>query len=313
MRHILIAFALCAAPSAFAQSPVFPISPGQDMSSLGAGMMSPVGSSDCTTSRATVGPERAIEVCTQLIAVNLDRSDIARAHFVRGDRYEDLGQMDLATADFERGLEIYNALIEEAPMTPNPYVGRSLAYLRLNRFDEAIADANRAIEVDEGHVQAHSTRAFLYFRVGNYTGAIADYDRASRLGQRRATHGRGRAVGPREALINPRVYGARCEARAAAGVELDVAENACRIAVRNAPSSAFSRGFLRFKQGRFEEAWADFNTAYEDNDTNGFPLYGRGVAAIRLGRQAEGEADIARAREIEGDDLDGYVRAGLVP
>jgi Flp pilus assembly protein TadD len=122
-----------------------------------------------------------------------------------------------------------------------------------------------------------------------------------------------RAVGPREALINPRVHGARCEARAAAGVELDVAENACRIAVRNSASSTFSRGFLRFKQGRFEEAWEDFNNAYQENDTNGFPLYGRGVAAIRLGRQAEGEADVSRARAIEGDDLDGYVRAGLVP
>jgi Flp pilus assembly protein TadD len=49
------------------------------------------------------------------------------------------------------------------------------------------------------------------------------------------------------------------------------------------------------------------------NETNGYPLFARGVAAIRLGRQAEGEADIARARELEGDDLNFYANAGLAP
>lgn len=314
MRTALIALALFAfVPCASAQNPMFPITPGQNLNSLGAGWSGGGAPSHCTTNREHVSAERAIEVCTQFIGMNLERTDIARAHFVRGDRHEDLGQADLATADFEAGRAIYDALIDESPGSPGPYVGRSLAYLRLNRFDDAIADATRAIQRDDGQAQSYSTRAFLYFRVGNYAGAIADYDQAMRLGQRQSARGSMRAVGPSESLINPRIYGARCEARAAAGIEMNVAETACRIAVRNAASSAFSRGFLRFKQGRYNEAWADFNTAYEDNDTNGFPLYGRGVAAIRLGRVAEGEADIARAREIEGDDLDGYVRAGLAP
>ncbi|MEZ5960959.1 MAG: tetratricopeptide repeat protein [Hyphomonadaceae bacterium] len=311
MRTILITLALCAAPCAFAQTSLFPSTPLQDR--YGYGGSFGAGSSECTSSRRAASAERAIEVCTQLIGMNLERSDIALAHYVLGDRYEDLGRQDEANAEFEQGVAIFQALIDEAPLGADQYVGRSLGYLRLNRFDDAIADATRAINYDDSHVQAHSTRAFLYFRTGNYQGAMADYDRAARLGQRRAARGSMRAIGPREALINPRVYGVRCETRAAAGIELDVAEEACRIAVRNSAASTFSRGFLRFKQGRFEEAWADFNTAYEENDTSGFSLYGRGVAAVRLGRQEEGEADIARAREIEGDDLDGYVNAGLVP
>lgn len=313
MRAVLITLALCVAPAALAQTPIIPITPGQDLSGL-PGYYGSVGSYDCTSNRQQASAERAIEVCTQVIDSNADRDEIARAFIARGDRYEDLGQTEQANADFERSLALYTEQIAEAPRTPQGYVGRSWANMRLNRFQQALADATFASEVDDGHGPAFYLRGQANFLLGNYQLAAEDFDRTARIAQRMASQGSMRAAGGSpSAYVNPRVLASRCEARAAAMIELGIAETACRAATRNSPGQVFSRGFLRFKQGRYEEAWADFNAAHEDDDTDGFSLYGRGVAAIRLGRQAEGEADIARAREIEAGDLDGYVRAGLVP
>lgn len=313
MRTFLIAIAVCAAPAAFAQNPVFPITPAQDMNSI-TGLYGSAGSPDCTSDRQQVAPERAIEVCTQIIDSNAQREHRARAFVMRGDRREDLGQADLATADFESALALYSEQVAEAPLTPQGHVGRAWVQLRLNRLEEGLADAVRAAEVNDGHGSAFFIRAQAYFLLGRYQESAADYDRAAQIARRMATRGSGRALPSSDSgYVSPRVLAGRCEARAAAGFELGIAETACRAAMRNSSTAVFSRGFLRFKQGRYEEAWADFNAAHEADPTSGYSLYGRGVSAVRLGRTAEGQADIARGREIEGEDLDGYARAGLAP
>lgn len=273
------------------------------------------GSPDCTRDRR-IDAERAIEVCTRTINSDAtQRTEIASALLVRGERHEDQHDLAAANADFERAAEIYAEEIADAPQSAAPYAGRSSAYYYLNRFEDALADINRAIQHDSGFASAYYRRGHLHFRNGNFVAAIADYDRTARLGTRMADRGSLFRGSPTATVtLHPSVEAARCEARAAAGVELARAEDLCRTAMRSSREYySFSRGFLRFKQGDFEAAWTDFNTAVEASDTNGYSLYARGVAAIRLGRQSEGEADIARAREIEGDDLAFYSAAGLVP
>jgi len=273
------------------------------------------GSPDCTNNRSDASAARAIEICSQFIESNASRLAIAGALLVRGGRYEERDEMPAAQADYERAAALYTEEVEEAPNTAQNYAARSDAYYSLNRFEDALADLNHAILIDSAFAAAYYRRADVHFRLGNYTSAIADYDRTALLGERMADRGTMRGGSPSERpRLNPAITASRCEARAAAGVELNVASNHCRDAMRASRERfAFSRGFLRFKQGDFAGAWEDFNTTAEDNDTNGYAIYARGVAAIRLGRQAEGEADIARGRELEGDDLDYYANAGLRP
>jgi tetratricopeptide (TPR) repeat protein len=273
------------------------------------------GAPDCTRDRRRADADRAIAICTQVIEGNAPRPAIAATLIVRGERHEDRQDLQAARTDFERAAALYSEEIAESPQSAAPYAGRSAAYYYLNRFDDSLADIERAIQRDSGFAAAYYRRGHLYFRGGDFAAAIADYDRTARLGERMADrgsmfHGSSSAA----VTLHPLVTAARCEARAAAGVELDRAEALCRAAMRSSREHyAFSRGFLRFKQGDFEAAWTDFNTAAMANETNGYPLFARGVAAIRLGRQAEGEADIARARELEGDDLNFYANAGLAP
>lgn len=273
------------------------------------------GSPDCTRDRTRASAERAIEVCTQFIGTNATRLEIAGALMVRGARYADKNETAASTADYERALALYTEEVDKAPRVARSYAIRSDAYYDLERYQEALADLDRALRIDSSFAAGFYRRAYIYFRMGNYTAAIADYDRTARLGERMADRGGMRGGNPNDAArLNPAITAARCEARAAAGVELNVARNLCRDAMRaDRRRFGFSRGFLRFKEGDFAGAWEDFNTAAADDEHNGYALYARGVTAIRLGRQAEGEADIARGLELEGDELEYYVNAGLRP
>jgi tetratricopeptide (TPR) repeat protein len=315
MRILIIGVALIAATVSATAQDIRPFEPEpfdwRQLSALGY-----YGSRDCTRDRSHTSAARAIEVCSQYVQTNAPRLSIARALLVRGDRYEDLGDTVSANADYERAVALYTEEINEAPRIAGPYAGRSDAYYSLNRFQEALADLDRAISIDDALAGAHYRRAIVHFRLGNYTDAVTDYDRTASLGERMASRGSLRGGGsPADRVrLNPAITASRCEARAAAGVELDIARNLCRDAMRSSRERfAFSRGFLRFKQGDFEGAWEDFNTTAESDETNGYAIYARGVAAVRLGRQIEGAADITRGHTLEGEDLAYYARAGLRP
>jgi Flp pilus assembly protein TadD len=66
-------------------------------------------------------------------------------------------------------------------------------------------------------------------------------------------------------------------------------------------------------RGDFERAWSDFDAAARQDGAPGYAIYARGVAALRLGREAEGRADIARAGEMEQEGFNYYASAGLRP
>jgi hypothetical protein len=63
------------------------------------------------------------------------------------------------------------------------------------------------------------------------------------------------------------------------------------------------------RQGRWQHAWDDYNEAVTADAGMMGSLYGRGLAALGLGRTAEGEADIAKAQAAAGEFAD----LGLTP
>jgi tetratricopeptide (TPR) repeat protein len=59
-----------------------------------------------------------------------------------------------------------------------------------------------------------------------------------------------------------------------------------------------SRGLVNLRANRLKDAIADYNEALKINPRIAWSLYGRGIAEIRRGSNAEGEADIAAAKAI---------------
>lgn len=157
------------------------------------------------------------------------------------------------------------------------------------RADLQVVECGRVIQfalpMDDGEAaRLFTNRSKAYATIKDYARAIADADQAARR------------------LSNADTENARCWWRAVAGVELEIARDACNTARRSGGNDANildSRGLVGLKQGRFEDAWADYNFAFSTEPQAGY-LFGRGIAAFKLGLVEEAKADVARAKQMNG-------------
>jgi tetratricopeptide (TPR) repeat protein len=71
-------------------------------------------------------------------------------------------------------------------VNPNPpaYVNRGTAYSRLGQDGKALADFNKAVELDQNYASVYVNRGSLYLKTGNKEGAASDYRKACSLGNR---------------------------------------------------------------------------------------------------------------------------------
>ncbi len=60
-------------------------------------------------------------------------------------------------------------------------------------------------------------------------------------------------------------------------------------------------------------AFADYDKAAKMDPTRASYFYGRGIAAIRLGRRAEGEADLTKAGTMDAGVAARYAKHGVIP
>ena len=71
--------------------------------------------------------------------------------------------------------------------TARDYNNRGITYRTLKRYDEALADFNRAIELDPTFSAAFSNRGITYHTLQRYDDALADYTRAIELDPTKAS------------------------------------------------------------------------------------------------------------------------------
>lgn len=247
----------------------------------------------------TTDARGAILSCGRIIGERITRVHTATAYYNRGRHYNELGDTTAANADLTTALRMFTDAIGADPRNGYGYINRATLYEYLERYDDALADYDRAIVVAEDLGHPNYRRGAIFFNLGDYVRAAAEYNEAVRKAPEQQYY-----------------HAALCEARAAAGEDWNGASSACAEAIEIAEEDAyvyFSRGFLKFRQGDFEGAFADFSTTVSRSPDSAPGLYGRGVTAMRLGRRTEGEADITRALELDEDVDDFYGAAGLNP
>lgn len=166
--------------------------------------------------------------------------------------------------------------------------------------DRAMLDYDEAIRLDPQNADAHYNRGLTYTHRGDYVRAIAGYDEAIRLNPRYSA-----------------AYNNRCMMRAMYLTrELDRARADCDAAIRlggDGPRFLSSRGFLSLRQGRSQDAWNNYDAAIRGQPDFAIPLYGRGIAALRLGRTAEGLADLARATALDATIAQTFAADWIAP
>lgn len=298
-----IAFAialLVGAGAAYAQS-------GWGMTAPGLGVGQPP-IADANWNRCADGSlglplEDSLAACDRLLADRPGHLNTGAVHWYRAMRYFDRGFAAEGDAALDAASEAFGLFIRANPRDASGYNNRASVLLRRRQFEAALADYDRAIALDSDAVSPHLGRGGVLFRMGDYAGASEAYDQAGRIAAR---------VGEQR----PSLHAARCAVRAAMQTDLDRGWTFCNRGVRNTDDPSYpltARGYFQFMRGDLEAARADFERAYDLNAVNASALYGRGVVAVRQGRLAEGEADMARARELDAFELEFYANAGLTP
>jgi tetratricopeptide (TPR) repeat protein len=271
----------------------------------------------------------------------LNQDALARADYEQALRLEPqnlgaltaLGHVSWRQKDYVTAVDAYDRLIATNSSDAQLFVGRGDAYFDLHLFGAAIADLDKALSIGPVSADWIVTRGYAHHSLGQEVLARADFDEALRLDPqnvgaltglgevslRQKDYAAGLAYYDRALAISPRADIKKTAGwnRAVLGADLDRARTLCDEALRESPDNADyhdCRGMVGLKQHRYQDAWNDFDAAARANTSFAFiPLYGRGIAERELGRAAESQADIARAKALNARSAEIYAAWGIAP
>ncbi len=172
-------------------------------------------------------------------------------------------------------------------------------YRELRDYEQALADYNQVIRMRGDHPGAYYRRSEIYLAQGQYELAMADANRVVDI-----------------APDTPGGYRVRCEIRVVQNVEFDAARRDCdqTLALNSNDTAALAaRGVLNLHSGANQEAWSDFDAAIFNGRREARTLYGRGIAAIRMGRVREGRADLQAAEQLQPEITGTFASYGVTP
>lgn len=261
--------------------------------------------------RAADDSDRAITLLNEHLARN---PGDAEAYYDRGIAYYHKGDMDRAIADFtaavglepgfvfafdnragayaekgdyERALADINESVRLVP-TATGYFSRGNMHFQLRRYDLAVADYTRAIELDPRYVLAYDNRGVVYNRLGDVERAVRDFARAIEL-----------APG----FADP--YHNRGLAYAGAGA-LDLAIADFSAAIARSPGDAsilLHRGIANGQRGDFDKALADYELAIKLKPDYSKAFNNRGIVFAQRRDYRRAIEDFTRAIQLDPSNL----------
>ena len=101
--------------------------------------------------------------------------------------YLSLGNLHLVVfKEYKEAVECYDVAIELKPDYSEAYNNRGAAYFELKKYEQAISDATKAIELDPSHAAtAYQMRGESYKKLGDKEKAKADFAKAKELRKKR--------------------------------------------------------------------------------------------------------------------------------
>jgi predicted aspartyl protease/tetratricopeptide (TPR) repeat protein len=257
-----------------------------------------------------------------------DKQDVAAAGMLdtpkTADDYALRGQAHLARGEPAAALADLDKAITMGPPKAAWYSVRANAHLAQRQSDAAMADLDKAIQLDPTNIDPLLARARLKLRNKDKTGAQSDIQAARQLAPAGSQQSRTVAQfyvatdQPAEALpllddwIRLHrddhdlgvVLNERCWARGLANVMLDKALDDCHKAIRRdgpKPEYLDSMALIQLRQKDYTDAISHYQEALTGRPNSAWSRYGLGLAEIRSGQTAAGNADLAAAKALAPD------------
>jgi lipoprotein NlpI len=292
----LAALAMCAPPS-LAQTPT-------EDEILKAALI-------CYNTDDKEAPDAIIAACTTALKdPKLIKDDRVDMLFGRALGYNAKGDLAKALADYDEAIKLDSTVSDL-------FFGRGVVNQKMTKYQEALADYSEVLKRDPKNGDAYGNRGNVYqYGLENYDVAIKDYDaalairpHAMEFANRGSAYLYGigdnvKAISDFDAALkleanNASTWGMRCWAKTMQAVALDQAVADCDKAISLGLSKdavvVSSRGIANYKWKKYQAAWDDFQAALKLAPGDPEFLYGRGLAARKLGRMADGAADIEKA------------------
>ncbi len=196
---------------------------------------------------------------------------------------------------YDDALKDLNKALETGGESAATLNNRANVLLDMGRYDDALADLNKAITLAPGYGAAYNNRGNVYFQQGNYQAALADYQRAITLMPTNAApyNGRAKALG---ALGRP-YSGLRYITRA--------------IALNGKYTAAYrNRAQIYQHLERSDDALADYERLIGLMPKDPALYIGRGRVHIEKKHYRSAFTDFTKALELDPENAQAYTGRG---
>ncbi len=212
--------------------------------------------------------------------------------------YYSRGNAKYELGDYEAAVADFDKAIQLESDYDVAYYKRGNAKYELGDYKDAIADYDKAIQLAGNYVIAYHKRGNAKYELGDYKDAVADYDKAIQL--------------------NPNydvVYYSRGKVKYESGdYKAAVTDYSKAIQINHDYAVAYySRGNIKYELENYKAAIADYDKAIQfnlDDDNKVIAYYNRGNAKYELGDYKDAIADYNNTIQIKPDYATAYIGRG---
>ena len=195
------------------------------------------------------------------------------------------------------GFEQYLQEHPKGKYVADAYFNRGFVYYNLKQWQKALADYNKAIELNPDLADAYFNRGVVYHNLKQWQKALADYDKAIELNPDLADAYYNRGV----TYDNLKQW-QKAIADYNQAIELDP----------NYTDAYYNRGYVYHNLKQWQKAIADYNKAIELNPNLADTYVSRGYAYADLKKWQKALADYNKAIELNPNLADAYFNRGVV-
>jgi len=197
---------------------------------------------------------------------------------------------------FDEALRDYNKAIELRPLYADAYCNRGIILADRKKNDEALADYNKAIELNPKMITAYNNRGLLYLEMKKNSEARADFEKALQLkpGYAEAYYNRGLLA--MDENKNEEAFSDYSKA-----IQLQPAYVEAYI----------NRGVLMHTGKKYDEALIDYNKALQLQPGNSMVYFNKGLIFNIQKRFSEAANSFTRAIELQPDYAQAFYNRGI--